>query len=251
MLQFILILITCILTSALFFSPLVITESFGHRDGCHRWHSCPSDDGSYVCGDLGYDDECGGSEEEEEEEEDKDSRSSLNDDEDNNNRNNDDDEENNDNNSNSDDNRNENNDAATETSMTNRNSISSDLCSGNANCFTGTITDVIDGDTVDIDEEIRLRLSLVNTPERDEQGYGKAKEFVENVCGVGTKVLVDEDDGQKGGSYGRMIGLIYCGDERLLLNQMIVENGYADILESYCERSEFSELNWAQNHGCD
>ena len=31
---------------------------FAHRDGCHRWHSCPSDNGSYVCGDLGHDDEC-------------------------------------------------------------------------------------------------------------------------------------------------------------------------------------------------
>src|SRR5689334_1952975 len=29
-----------------------------HRSGCHRWHSCPSDTGSYVCGDLGYDSEC-------------------------------------------------------------------------------------------------------------------------------------------------------------------------------------------------
>lgn len=28
--------------------------SFAHRSGCHRWHSCPSDTGSYVCGDLGY-----------------------------------------------------------------------------------------------------------------------------------------------------------------------------------------------------
>ena len=25
-----------------------------HQDGCHRWHSCPSDTGSYICGDLGY-----------------------------------------------------------------------------------------------------------------------------------------------------------------------------------------------------
>jgi hypothetical protein len=25
-----------------------------HRSGCHRWHTCPSDTGSYVCGDLGY-----------------------------------------------------------------------------------------------------------------------------------------------------------------------------------------------------
>lgn|GEM_PF-2395814 len=30
-----------------------------HRDDCHRWHSCPSDTGSYVCGDLGYFSECG------------------------------------------------------------------------------------------------------------------------------------------------------------------------------------------------
>jgi hypothetical protein len=25
-----------------------------HQNGCHRWHSCPSDTGSYVCGNLGY-----------------------------------------------------------------------------------------------------------------------------------------------------------------------------------------------------
>src|SRR2546428_13185529 len=25
-----------------------------HRSGCHRWHSCPSDRGTYVCGDLGH-----------------------------------------------------------------------------------------------------------------------------------------------------------------------------------------------------
>lgn len=30
-----------------------------HRDGCHRWHSCPSDTGSYICGDTGHFSECG------------------------------------------------------------------------------------------------------------------------------------------------------------------------------------------------
>src|SRR5262245_55148171 len=29
-----------------------------HVDGCHRWHSCPSDDGGYVCGDRGHCSEC-------------------------------------------------------------------------------------------------------------------------------------------------------------------------------------------------
>jgi endonuclease YncB( thermonuclease family) len=33
-------------------------DSFAHRSGCHRWHSCPSDSGSYTCGDLGYDTYC-------------------------------------------------------------------------------------------------------------------------------------------------------------------------------------------------
>lgn len=39
---------------------LLAASAQAHRDGCHRWHSCPSDTGSYVCGDLGYTTECGG-----------------------------------------------------------------------------------------------------------------------------------------------------------------------------------------------
>lgn len=29
-------------------------QALAHRSGCHRWHSCPSDRGTYTCGDLGY-----------------------------------------------------------------------------------------------------------------------------------------------------------------------------------------------------
>lgn len=32
-----------------------------HRSGCHAWHSCPSDSGSYVCGDTGHSNYCSGS----------------------------------------------------------------------------------------------------------------------------------------------------------------------------------------------
>jgi len=31
-----------------------IPSAEAHRSGCHRWHSCPSDTGSYTCGDLGH-----------------------------------------------------------------------------------------------------------------------------------------------------------------------------------------------------
>src|SRR5947199_8838924 len=30
------------------------SDALAHRSGCHRWHSCPSDHGTYVCGDLGH-----------------------------------------------------------------------------------------------------------------------------------------------------------------------------------------------------
>jgi len=32
----------------------LVPQAYAHRSGCHRWHSCPSDDGSYVCGDTGH-----------------------------------------------------------------------------------------------------------------------------------------------------------------------------------------------------
>lgn len=38
---------------------LIAAPAYAHRDGCHRWHSCPSDRGTYECGDLGYTTYCG------------------------------------------------------------------------------------------------------------------------------------------------------------------------------------------------
>jgi hypothetical protein len=39
-----------------FIFSVVIVEA--HRSGCHRWHSCPSDSGSYICGDTGHCSSC-------------------------------------------------------------------------------------------------------------------------------------------------------------------------------------------------
>jgi hypothetical protein len=53
------ILLALLLISLVFVSLVPVIETgYAHRDGCHRWHSCPSDSGSYVCGDLGKNDEC-------------------------------------------------------------------------------------------------------------------------------------------------------------------------------------------------
>lgn len=47
------------LSTALLLAVIVQSgKAEAHRSGCHRWHSCPSDTGSYVCGDLGYTSQC-------------------------------------------------------------------------------------------------------------------------------------------------------------------------------------------------
>lgn len=202
--------------------PISPTKSLAHKDGCHRWHSCPSHDGSYVCGDLGYQDECGGSEGDEEEESDNaDTRSR-------------------------DDGVNGNKGDGNNGEQV---SPSSTECQGQADCFTGTVTDIVDGDTLDVNN-IRVRLSLVNTPERGDSGYSEAKGFTESKCPIGSKALVDEDDGQKEGSFDRLIGLVYCGNERLLLNELLLNEGHAQIFGDFCVVSEFSEEDWVQKFGC-
>jgi len=40
--------------AVLLLSVLLISPANAHRSGCHRWHSCPSDRGTYICGDTGY-----------------------------------------------------------------------------------------------------------------------------------------------------------------------------------------------------
>ena len=222
-----LIVISMMISISFMIFPNLPIESLAHRDGCHRWHSCPSDDGSYVCGDLGYDDECGGSEEE-----DTDTEEDI--------------ETTNDDSSSKDDDKNGN-----EGVINSRGKLpaSSDECQGQADCFTGRVTDIVDGDTLDVNN-IRVRLSLVNTPERADSGYQEAKEFTESICPIGSKALVDEDDGQKEGSYDRLIGLVYCGNERQLLNEHLLNEGHAQIFGDFCGASEFSNEAWVREFGC-
>ena len=61
--------------------------------------------------------------------------------------------------------------------------------------YDGQITRVIDGDTLIIDQTT-IRLSLVNSPERDERGYQEAKDFASTVCPVGANAEFYEDTWQ-------------------------------------------------------
>ncbi len=124
---------------------------------------------------------------------------------------------------------------------------SSDDCLGNARCIIGKVTKVIDGDTVKVEGQ-SIRFALASAPELSEFGGETAREFIEEICPVGSSVLVDEDGGQTQGIYGRIIGVIYCNGANL--NEELVDSGLGYLATGFCDKSEFSSHSWAQKHGC-
>src|SRR2546428_6473780 len=117
-------------------------------------------------------------------------------------------------------------------------------CRGTAACFTDSVMYIVDGDTLDVGST-RIRLALVNSPEVGQPGYTEAKQFTAQTCPVGSSALVDEDDGQTGGSYGRMVALVYCGGVNL--NAALMSSGNAVLGTYYCSVSEFADEPWT---GC-
>ncbi len=120
-------------------------------------------------------------------------------------------------------------------------------CKGFASCFEGKIERIIDGDTLIISNKT-IRLTLVNAPEKSEDMGKKAENFTANLCPVGSKVLVDEDDEQTKGSYGRVVAAVYCKNKNL--NEMLLDNGLGEIYTSFCKTSEFRNEKWARRYGC-
>ena len=113
--------------------------------------------------------------------------------------------------------------------------------------YDGQITRVIVGDTLLIDQTT-IRLSLVNSPERDERGYQEAKDFASTVCPVGSNAEFVEDTWQPIDKYGRSVGLVYCND--MMLNELLLTNGHAEISTYFCDKSEFGNDGWARAYGC-
>lgn len=120
-------------------------------------------------------------------------------------------------------------------------------CSGEAQCITGKVTQITDGDTINVDEK-PIRLALVLAPELFNEEGVMAKEYLENICPIGSTVLVDEDDLQTKGSYDRMIGLVMCNGK--ILNEDMLRAGHGEISTRHCKTSEFSDSSWAKYFGC-
>jgi micrococcal nuclease len=120
-------------------------------------------------------------------------------------------------------------------------------CSGTARCITGTVTKIVDGDTIHVDGE-SVRFALASAPELSGYGGVESRNFIQTICPIGSNVIVDEDDGQTGESFGRMIGVIYCNGMNLNAELLDADLGYLE--NRFCDSSEFASDPWAQKHGC-
>ncbi len=87
------------------------------------------------------------------------------------------------------------------------------------------VTRVIDGDTLEIETGEKVRLICVNTPEKDELGYEKSKEFLENLV-LNKQVTLEKDITNKD-KYGRLLRYIYI--DNVFVNKEIVQQGYGKI----------------------
>ncbi len=120
-------------------------------------------------------------------------------------------------------------------------------CIGEAKCVSELVTKVIDGDTI-YTSNYKIRLSLVDTPERDELGYSKATSFTAKMCPVGSFITIDQDDIQLYDQYDRLLANVFCNGKSL--NSALLYNGHAEISTRYCSISEFVDYPWAQKFGC-
>jgi len=123
----------------------------------------------------------------------------------------------------------------------------SEKCSGIARCIEGFVTKIVDGDTIHVDGK-SVRFALSSAPELKGFGGIDSRNFIDTICPVGSDVIVDEDDSQTEGSYGRIIGVVYCNG--LNLNQELLDADLGYLENQFCDSSEFAEESWAIKHGC-
>jgi len=89
--------------------------------------------------------------------------------------------------------------------------------------FYTNVTEVIDGDTIELEGGERLRLLGINAPERGQPQYSEAKELLEFLV-LNEEVLVQSDLGKED-RYDRYLGYVFVGE--VFVNRELLEEGLA------------------------
>ena len=114
-------------------------------------------------------------------------------------------------------------------------------------CYVGIVTKIIDGDTIHVDKK-SVRLALIDTPEKRQEGYDDATKLVKDSCPIGSTVLVDIDDVFPTDKVGVNFAQITCGI--ININEFLMNNNLAKMYNYSCTESEFMYEVWAI-HNCN
>lgn len=91
------------------------------------------------------------------------------------------------------------------------------------------VSNVVDGDTLDLEDGRRVRLSGINTPETGECYYQEAKDKLEEI--VLEKYVYLESDISDVGKYGRLLRYVHFEGNNV--NSFLVMEGYAKVYDKY------------------
>jgi micrococcal nuclease len=88
---------------------------------------------------------------------------------------------------------------------------------------------VADGDTFSCTDGTKVRLLLIDAPERDQGPFGKmARRYLLRLVDIGDTVRL-EPDVQRRDRYGRLLAYTYLGDGRMV-NEEMARAGYVVVL---------------------
>ena len=107
---------------------------------------------------------------------------------------------------------------------------------------TAVCTEVVDGDTLYLDNGEKVRLVGVNTPERGVEGYIASKNFLQKFC-LNKEIGLDVDKAKNKDKYGRTLAVVIVDGKNV--NEMLLKEGLAEIM--YIPPSEFYPYNWAND----
>lgn len=115
----------------------------------------------------------------------------------------------------------------------------------------GTITRIIDGDTLVFNGDT-YRLSLIDTPEKNEDGALEATSALNMLCPVGSVAYMELDSIMSQDIYGRYLGVVWCegNDYSTTAGEYLYDNGFLKkFYTEFCVNMEAATVQWAEESG--
>lgn len=111
-----------------------------------------------------------------------------------------------------------------------------------------TVTKVVDGDTIELSSGERVRLVCIDTPERGEDGYSEATDYLRGlILNKDVELVKDISETDR---YGRLLRYIYLEDGTFV-NERVVYYGYGKAYPYNPDTSLCPEIREAEQYAKD